>query len=289
MLPRKIALVIAISASLGTGSALAAQVSSGYSFTGAGAVSNFTVLTPNGSGATGYNPNYQPGLPSTDPNSDPYLRGGPGYTFGHTNDVTFTWDGTLFNSAADYTGPGGASNATISTPKAFLGSIMLFHDVQIFGPGAYSFDSTAGGGVSESGTLIMTVGAGQIGAHMLFNWNGGNNMDVVNVWNRNSTFSTCGSSLSDPFASNCLWTGGTNPAGNNANTVFLFASTDNDGDGTLGVSVPPGGPFGYTPGFNFNFNLQGTLTAIPIPGAVWLYGSGLLGLMGMARRKKHKT
>ena len=30
----------------------------------------------------------------------------------------------------------------------------------------------------------------------------------------------------------------------------------------------------------------GTLTAVPIPAAVWLFGSGLIGLIGVARRKK---
>ena len=29
-----------------------------------------------------------------------------------------------------------------------------------------------------------------------------------------------------------------------------------------------------------------SLTAVPVPAAVWLFGSGLLGLVGMARRKK---
>jgi len=29
-----------------------------------------------------------------------------------------------------------------------------------------------------------------------------------------------------------------------------------------------------------------TLTAVPVPGAVWLFGSGLLGLVGVARRMK---
>jgi len=29
-----------------------------------------------------------------------------------------------------------------------------------------------------------------------------------------------------------------------------------------------------------------SLAAVPIPAAVWLFGSGLLGLIGMARRKK---
>jgi len=29
-----------------------------------------------------------------------------------------------------------------------------------------------------------------------------------------------------------------------------------------------------------------TMTAVPIPPALWLFGSGLLGLIGIARRKK---
>ena len=29
-----------------------------------------------------------------------------------------------------------------------------------------------------------------------------------------------------------------------------------------------------------------TVTAVPVPAAVWLFGSGLLGLVGIARRKK---
>ena len=29
-----------------------------------------------------------------------------------------------------------------------------------------------------------------------------------------------------------------------------------------------------------------TITAVPVPAAVWLFGSGLIGLVGIARRKK---
>ena len=36
----------------------------------------------------------------------------------------------------------------------------------------------------------------------------------------------------------------------------------------------------------FAAGLSATVTAIPIPPAVWLFGSGLLGLVGIARRKK---
>jgi hypothetical protein len=36
----------------------------------------------------------------------------------------------------------------------------------------------------------------------------------------------------------------------------------------------------------YTLNLTGVSTAVPVPAAVWLFGSGLLGLVGMARRKK---
>ena len=39
-------------------------------------------------------------------------------------------------------------------------------------------------------------------------------------------------------------------------------------------------------GVPFLIHLEGTITAVPIPAAVWLFGSGLLGLVGMARRKE---
>ena len=33
--------------------------------------------------------------------------------------------------------------------------------------------------------------------------------------------------------------------------------------------------------------IQGTLiSAVPIPGAIWLFSSGLIGMVGLARRKK---
>lgn len=33
-------------------------------------------------------------------------------------------------------------------------------------------------------------------------------------------------------------------------------------------------------------NFNGVVSVVPVPAAVWLFGSGLLGLVGMARRKK---
>ena len=35
-----------------------------------------------------------------------------------------------------------------------------------------------------------------------------------------------------------------------------------------------------------SFNVSIGLTAVPIPGAVWLFGTGLIGLLGVARSRK---
>ena len=53
-------------------------------------------------------------------------------------------------------------------------------------------------------------------------------------------------------------------------------------DGSAGPAVPMQvGPFpGQAPSF------QGTVSAVPVPAAVWLFGSGLVGLAGIARRRK---
>lgn len=69
------------------------------------------------------------------------------------------------------------------------------------------------------------------------------------------------------YAVNC----GVNPlSGDTCNSVFLSSTV---------VQV---GPFsGGTTG------LTGTVSAVPIPASVWLFGSGLIGLIGIAKRKAH--
>ena len=38
--------------------------------------------------------------------------------------------------------------------------------------------------------------------------------------------------------------------------------------------------------FSFDYSLQIGVSAVPVPAAVWLFGSGLIGLVSVARRKK---
>jgi len=51
---------------------------------------------------------------------------------------------------------------------------------------------------------------------------------------------------------------------------------------TFSITVQDLGNIGGT----IDLALGGTLTTVPVPAAVWLFGSGLLGLVGIARRKK---
>jgi hypothetical protein len=80
-----------------------------------------------------------------------------------------------------------------------------------------------------------------------------------------------------------------NTNGSNCNGSASFAW-----DGVYGsqyqlwynATVPAGDPSGFG-NVNYRLHLVGTVVqAVPVPAAVWLLGSGLLGLVGVARRKK---
>jgi len=226
-----------------------------------------------------------------------------GAMVGGTNDVSMVWDGNAYSASSDYTGPGGASNVTASSTTAFFGNRWTAHDIQVFTPGSYSFDVTLGGGVAEIGTLSATVATGQLGMHMLFDWGGSNNIDVFVVAASSSVFGAGIGRSTQNFITaygssanhcdngdiiNCLWDGqgfGTDgkPAGDK---VWLLATVDGNADGVMGIPMALGGTF---QSFNANFNanlLASPDTVVPVPATAWLFGSGLLGLVGMGRRKK---
>lgn len=99
---------------------------------------------------------------------------------------------------------------------------------------------------------------------------------------------------------------------NNQLIYFDVESLDADGDGVLGTAMATGPFTGFTPYFagiativEFCVDNSGRLctsmppdlgisrltpsavpSAVPVPAAVWLFGSGLLGLAGVARRRK---
>ena len=147
---------------------------------------------------------------------------------------------------ASVTGSIGAGVWSISSIPTFLGTPSTAHSGTTFGPGTYAIDTIQGG------IYNFTVGEGQLGGHILWDWSTTTDMDIVNVWDVSTV------------------------AG-----VTSYTSTDIDGDGIPGIGFIDG-PFATVPlSANFDFS-----TAVPIPAAVWLFGSGLVGLIGVARRKK---
>ena len=61
-------------------------------------------------------------------------------------------------------------------------------------------------------------------------------------------------------------------------TGLNWATIDGDSDGIPGTAMTAGPFTGFSPYFN--------TTVVPIPAAAWLFGSGLLGLVGVARRRR---
>ena len=219
---------------------------------------------------------------------------------GGTNDLSMSWDGNAYSASSDYTGVGSPGNVTASTTDTFFGYVWTAHDIQVFVPGSYSFDTALGGGNGEAGILNVTVPTGQLGMHMLFDWNGSLNFDVFAVLAQSAVFgagigrstqNTAYGNLCDgtttTSVTNCLfdgkpWDTAGKPAGNQ---TWMLATVDGDGDGVMGIPMALGGAF---QNFNatFNANLTPTPDAIPIPAAAWLFGSGLLGMAGVGRHRK---
>lgn len=110
---------------------------------------------------------------------------------GGTNDVTFTWDGTYARQVVT----DGTNNATLSSPTAFSGKKWTAHHVNVYGPGTYTFNAGCASGNPSCGTgpsYTMTVGTGQVGAHMLFNWSTSSDIDVILLWKMNDSWAGTG-------------------------------------------------------------------------------------------------
>lgn len=210
------------------------------------------------------------------------MLAGNGGIVGGTNDVTFTWDGTLNTNPAT-----AVVNATITSNTPFFGVPWQAYDIKIYGPGTYALSTadtpggpgcpttggTCAGDGSVSGgapgTYNVTTNANQIMAHMKFAWNGTQGIDVIDVWQAGS-WTTLN-------ASNPIFKG---LGGAYSGPAYSLISTDWNGDGVAGGGMIDG-PFS---GFNANFNVN----VVPLPAAFWLFGSGLIGLVGFVRKHRNR-
>lgn len=171
-------------------------------------------------------------------------------TLGVANASTFDMydpSGALINVDATIVGTFDVTAGTwaVSSSVPFYGLLWNAHDGALYGEGTYSIDTV------EGAVMNVTVGAGQLGGHILFDWGSITNIDVFNVWNINF-------------------------------------------DGSLSYADVPGMVDGPFPGFRASFEFTASTCAavgygcnspVPIPAAVWLFGSGLVGLASVAKRK----
>ncbi len=84
---------------------------------------------------------------------------------------------------------------------------------------------------------------------------------------------------------NVHWNGGDIDMGTGAAAVVTCGVDCGNGD-TYSLDYTAIVPSGGFTGVAYQLHTEGTVSAVPVPAAVWLFGSGLLGLVGIARRKK---
>ena len=143
--------------------------------------------------------------------------------------------------------------------------------------------TSAGTGI----TLGTAQGVGEIDMTWSFGGNEGNHYSKQGL----SVVSAAGNTASiDMTGWTIFWGGGDIDLGQGTDSSDHFATV------TCAVDCSVGDSFvldytaivqspGTLNGFFYALHLEGTVAAVPVPAAVWLFGSGLAGLVTVARRR----
>jgi hypothetical protein len=238
--------------------------------------------------------------------------------------LDLSWDGlfTLLDASGGMTQKNVDAGPTVGPYYGYRTSVsgtMQFDTDTGSGSGTMvPFSFFGSGTATASGISFQAIGDGEGGAGPLvlanlgFSWNGTEGIPVSLVLDGSGFFGALGGGLT---TSDSVTGVGSLPASNGllanfgkvsytlpigpvpmATTTFNTTTIDGSGLGTnpsgtlpltddgIGGNPMVAGPF---PDFNANFDITSIhVSAIPVPAAVWLFGSGLLGLVGVARRRK---
>ncbi len=173
---------------------------------------------------------------------------------GNTAGLTGAWTGEyIFQQVSP---SGGAIGTPSDYPQAWTwdfdaGTVDIVNDTTHFGSVWTAHDVT----FADQGTYYGTDSSAHSGGtvNMLWDWSADTNIPITIGWDVTAS----GNAVSDTAI------------------VSVVFSTITAGSGTF-----PGGTL------LFSGSLHKVANVVPVPAAAWLMGSGLIGLIGLARRRK---
>jgi len=124
---------------------------------------------------------------------------------------------------------------------------------------------------------IFASGSGLLASDVTFNWTGPAHSSILSI-----DFSdfAAGDSFSFSANTNGITAGGVDSGFNSGDALAGALFTVNFADGSSGIAT-----FLNDCGATCSQAIVDT-AVVPVPAAVWLFGSGLLGLVGVARRRR---
>lgn len=240
-------------------------------------------------------------------------------------DMNFSGWFTMLNASGGFllNDPDQLGNHPMYGRRTPVNGTMHFDTSTGAGTGSMNAFSFFGSGFASATTIsFQAIGNGTGGegplvlGNMGFNWNDNNGIPTSIVMDASGFFAAVAGGLTTgqtigTGCTGCVFGASENtisnfagfgtytlPMGSNAMATTTWNTTNIGtpvlGDNPSGTLPLIADTIGGTPmqtapfaGFNANFDITDiTITAVPVPAAVWLFGSGLIGLVGVARRRK---